>query len=91
VLTRVNGEVRQDESVTDLIFDCGQIIEWLSNNMTLRKGTVILTGTPAGVGGGKEPAQYLQAGDVVECEVPGIGVLSNKVVPAPAHALPSAL
>ena len=50
--TRVNGEIKQNENTSDMIFSCAEIIEWLSNNTTLLPGTVILTGTPCGVAAG---------------------------------------
>ena len=70
--TRVNGETRQDGSTAQMIFDCAFLVEFISSIMTLVPGDVILTGTPAGVG-------PLNAGDTVEVEVEGIGVLSNVV------------
>lgn len=88
VKTRVNGVTMQDETTRDMIFSCAQIIEWLSNNMTLLPGTVILTGTPSGVGTGKTPPVWLKEGDVVECEVTEIGVLKNTVrLPPPTPKL----
>jgi 2-keto-4-pentenoate hydratase/2-oxohepta-3-ene-1,7-dioic acid hydratase in catechol pathway len=83
VITRVNGVIQQDSLTEDMIFTCAQCIEWLSNNMTLLPGAVILTGTPAGVATGRCPPNWLKVGDVVECEVPGIGVLRNTVAMAP--------
>lgn len=80
VTTRVNGAVQQDEFTKDMIFTCAEIIEWLSNNMTLLPGTVILTGTPAGVAAGRSPPNWLKVGDVLESEISGIGVLSNTVL-----------
>ena len=77
--TRVNGEVRQDASVADLIFDIPSLIETLSAGMTLVAGDIIATGTPAGVGVGFKPPKFLGDGDVVEIEVDGIGTLSNPV------------
>jgi 2-keto-4-pentenoate hydratase/2-oxohepta-3-ene-1,7-dioic acid hydratase in catechol pathway len=70
--TRVNGEVRQHESTDKMIFPCAAVVEFISGIMTLEPGDVILTGTPAGVG-------PLQAGDTIEVEIEGIGVLENKV------------
>lgn len=78
--TRVNGQIQQHSNTKDMIFTCGEIIEWLSNNMTLLPGTVILTGTPEGVAAGREPPNWLKSGDVVECEIDGIGVLKNVVL-----------
>ncbi len=75
----VNGELRQD-SVTDrLLFSIPYVIAELSRGMTLQAGTVIATGTPAGVGMGFDPPRFLRTGDVVRCEIEGIGVLENPV------------
>lgn len=83
VITRVNGATQQDSETEDMIFTCAQCIEWLSDNQTLLPGTVILTGTPAGVATGRSPPNWLKVGDVVECEVTNIGVLRNTVAMAP--------
>jgi 2-keto-4-pentenoate hydratase/2-oxohepta-3-ene-1,7-dioic acid hydratase in catechol pathway len=76
LVTRVNGEVRQDSSTSDLIFDVPTLIAFVSEHMTLEKGDVISTGTPAGVGN-------LVPGDTVEIEIEGIGILRNTVVSRP--------
>lgn len=73
----VNGELRQDGSTPDLIFDLPTLIETCSRGITLYPGDIIATGTPAGVGMGLNPPQYLKTGDVVRIEVDGIGVLEN--------------
>ena len=70
--TRVNGEVKQNGNTRDMVFNCGAIIEFITSVMTLEPGDVILTGTPAGVG-------PLAAGDRVEVEIEGIGILHNVV------------
>lgn len=75
----VNGEVRQDSSTGNLITGIADIITMLSEGMTLKAGTVIATGTPAGVGMGMTPPTFLKPGDVVECEIEGIGTLRNYV------------
>ena len=75
----VNGELRQDASTTDLIFDIPKLIETLSAGMTLYPGDVIATGTPVGVGIGFKPPKYLVAGDVVRVEIDGIGHIENPV------------
>ena len=80
VRLRVNGEQRQQSSVSDLIFDVGTLIERLSLGMTLEAGTIVLTGTPAGVGLGFTPPKFLQPGDVVETEIDGIGKLVTRIV-----------
>jgi 2-keto-4-pentenoate hydratase/2-oxohepta-3-ene-1,7-dioic acid hydratase in catechol pathway len=79
VMCRVNGELRQNASLRDLIFDIPVLIETISRGMTLQPGDVIATGTPEGVGIGFTPPRFLRAGDVVECEISGIGILRNKV------------
>jgi len=73
VTTRLNGEVKQQGRTSDLVYPVPSLIAYLSRFITLLPGDVIMTGTPAGVG-------PIQAGDVVEVEIPGIGVLSNPVV-----------
>jgi 2-keto-4-pentenoate hydratase/2-oxohepta-3-ene-1,7-dioic acid hydratase in catechol pathway len=77
--TSVNGERRQDASLTDLIFDIPTLIETLSAGITLEPGDLIATGTPAGVGLGFTPPRFLKKGDVVTIEVSGIGKLENPV------------
>ena len=79
IACRVNGQVRQDSSTANLITGISDIIVMLSEGMTLKAGTVIATGTPAGVGMGMTPPTFLKPGDVVECEIEGIGVLRNYV------------
>ena len=75
----VNGELRQSSNTRLLIHGVAEIIEELSAGMTLLPGTIIATGTPAGVGMGFDPPRFLKPGDVVECEIEGIGVLRNTV------------
>ena len=77
---RVNGVTKQNSTTADLIFKIPTVIEWLSRGMTLLPGDVIATGTPAGVGFARTPPEFLKPGDVVECEVDGIGTLRNNVV-----------
>jgi 2-keto-4-pentenoate hydratase/2-oxohepta-3-ene-1,7-dioic acid hydratase in catechol pathway len=77
---RLNGETRQDSSTGDLIFDIPTTLSVLSLGQTLEPGTVVSTGTPSGVGMGRNPPEYLRPGDVMEAEVDGIGVLRNRVV-----------
>ena len=78
--TWVNGELKQDSNTREHIFDVARTISILSKGMTLEPGDVISTGTPAGVGFARTPPEFLQPGDVVECEVEGIGRLRNGVV-----------
>jgi 2-keto-4-pentenoate hydratase/2-oxohepta-3-ene-1,7-dioic acid hydratase in catechol pathway len=80
IRTRVNGATLQDSNTRDMIFPIAEIIEFLSGSTTLEAGTLILTGTPEGVGMGRKPPVYLKAGDVVEVEIEGIGILRNPVV-----------
>jgi 2-keto-4-pentenoate hydratase/2-oxohepta-3-ene-1,7-dioic acid hydratase in catechol pathway len=77
---RLNGETRQDSSVSDLIFDIPTIIEYLTLGQTVEAGTIVSTGTPSGVGMGRTPPEYMKAGDVMEAEIDRIGVLRNTVV-----------
>jgi 2-keto-4-pentenoate hydratase/2-oxohepta-3-ene-1,7-dioic acid hydratase in catechol pathway len=77
--TTVNGEVRQDALVRDLIFDIPTIIETISASITLQPGDIIATGTPAGVAVGFNPPKYLKAGDVVEVNIDPIGKIVNVV------------
>lgn len=79
ITCRVNGELRQQDNTKNLVHSIAYIISELSHGMTLRCGTIISTGTPAGTGVGMNPPQYLKCGDVVECEIEGIGVLRNTV------------
>lgn len=80
VQSRVNGELRQDSNTELLIFDIDHIVSELSQDMTLQPGTIIATGTPAGVGMGFNPPKFLKPGDVVECTIEGIGTIANQVV-----------
>ncbi len=75
IRSRVNGQLRQDSSINNMIFDIPALVEFISYIMTLEKGDVIATGTPAGVG-------QLYPGDTVEIEIEGVGTLENKVVKA---------
>ena len=76
---RVNGVSKQDATTADMIFPVATIVEWLSKGMTLDAGDVIATGTPSGVGMGRDPKEFLQQGDVVETEIEGIGTLRNRI------------
>lgn len=77
--TRINGELRQDTSTGDLLFNIPQIIAYLSQGTTLEKGTVIMTGTPSGAGMGFKPPKYLTNGDEVKVSISKIGTLVNKM------------
>jgi len=80
--TTVNGNVYQDSNTADMIFNCEQLISYVSHHMTLEPGDIILTGTPEGViiGRPKEERHYLQPGDVVTVEVEGLGALTTKFI-----------
>lgn len=78
--TRVNGEVRQSAAIKDLIFSIPQLIAYITTFTPLRTGDVIVTGTPGGVGYFREIPLLLEAGDVVEVEVTGVGLLRTPIV-----------
>lgn len=78
--TRLNGAVMQSASVSDLIFDVPALVSYCSTFAELLPGDVIVTGTPGGVGYVRKPPVYLQPGDVIEVDIPGVGVLRNGVV-----------
>lgn len=78
--TFVNGEERQTTKLDDLIFSVEKVLRHLSKGRTIRKGTVVMTGTPSGVAAFMNPPQWLKKGDVVEVEVERIGRLRNKFV-----------
>lgn len=73
----VNGELRQEGNTRDMIFDIPRLIESLSEGLTLEPGDILATGTPSGVGYAMDPPQWLKDGDVVTCEIEGIGQLTN--------------
>ena len=77
--TRVNGEVMQKGAVRDLVFDIPFLVEYCSTFMELLPGDVIATGTPGGVGAARTPPVWLKDGDIVEVDIPGVGVLTNPV------------
>ncbi len=79
ITTRVNGEVRQDDTTARMIFPFEQLIAYISTFTTLEPGDVIVTGTPTGAGVRFDPPKWLHAGDVLEIEVEGVGVLRNTV------------
>jgi 2-keto-4-pentenoate hydratase/2-oxohepta-3-ene-1,7-dioic acid hydratase in catechol pathway len=85
ITTKVNEEVRQHGTTADMIFDCRRIVAYLSSVMTLQPGTVIATGTMAGVGLFHNPPAFLCVGDVVAVEISGIGRLSNRVIAEVTH------
>ncbi len=80
VVQRLNGEVLQDSRTSRLVFDVPALVSYISHSITLEPGDIILTGTPDGTGFFREPKVALQPGDVVEVEIEGVGILSNRVV-----------
>ena len=84
--TFVNGDLRQKTSTSDLIFDCYDIIEFLTTAFTLEPGDVIATGTPSGVGVSMQPQGTLKLGDVVKVEIDGLGFIENEVIAEPDTA-----
>jgi len=78
----LNGRIMQDGRTSDLIFSVPELVAFLSADLTLRAGTVILTGTPSGVGAARDPQVFLSAGDTITCAIEGVGALSNPVVAA---------
>lgn len=80
IRTVLNGNMMQDWTTADMIFDVPTLIEFLSGSTRLAAGTVILTGTPHGVGGARKPPVFLQPGDTVSIEIEKIGTLTNPVV-----------
>ena len=85
--TWLNGELVQDASTDDMIFDVPDLISFLSGSTTLLPGTVILTGTPSGVGMAADPPRWLRPGDAVAIEIEGIGRLENPVVAEEVEAV----
>ncbi len=79
VCTRLNGELMQDGCTSDMIFSVRELVSYCSQQMTLLPGTVLMTGTPDGVGFARRPPVYLRPDDRVEVEIEGIGVLQNPV------------
>ncbi|HLJ35662.1 MAG TPA: fumarylacetoacetate hydrolase family protein [Ktedonobacteraceae bacterium] len=77
---RVNGVTKQNDNTGNMIFSVRQIIAILSLGMTLEPGDIIATGTPSGVGHARKPPEYLKAGDIMETEIEGIGLIRNPVV-----------
>jgi 2-keto-4-pentenoate hydratase/2-oxohepta-3-ene-1,7-dioic acid hydratase in catechol pathway len=76
----ISGEVMQDSSTSDMIFDAEELVVYISAAITLEPGDVIATGTPSGVGMGRDPKRWLRPGDVCDVEIEGVGVLTNPVV-----------
>ena len=79
ISSKINGEVRQDSNTEKFLFDIDTLVSKLSEGMTLEAGDIISTGTPAGVGMSFKPGKFLKDGDLIECEIEGIGMLRNRV------------
>lgn len=82
--TRLNGELVQESSTALMLFPVARLVAELSRGMTLLPGTLILTGTPGGVGFARNPPRFLRDGDLVEVEIEGVGAIRNPVREAPA-------
>jgi 2-keto-4-pentenoate hydratase/2-oxohepta-3-ene-1,7-dioic acid hydratase in catechol pathway len=91
IRTVLNGAVMQDWNTSDMIFDVPRLIEFLSASMVLRPGTVILTGTPHGVGVARTPPVFLRPGDTVTIEIERIGSLTNPVIEEAEQAVENSL
>jgi 2-keto-4-pentenoate hydratase/2-oxohepta-3-ene-1,7-dioic acid hydratase in catechol pathway len=83
ITTRVNGEIRQHDTTANMIFDFAYQLNYISTFATLKPGDIIVTGTPTGAGARFDPPRWLVPGDVVEVEVPGVGLLRNQVEDEP--------
>ena len=79
IQTRLNGVTMQDSNTKNLIFPVRRLVSILSEIMTLEPGDVVVSGTPEGVGHARRPPVWMKAGDYVEVEIEGLGVLSNTV------------
>lgn len=80
LLSRLNGNVMQDGSTSEWLFSLPRLLSFLSEVMTLEPGDLITTGTPAGVGYFKQPQVFMKAGDIIELEAEGIGILTNRLI-----------
>jgi 2-keto-4-pentenoate hydratase/2-oxohepta-3-ene-1,7-dioic acid hydratase in catechol pathway len=83
LVTRLNGQVMQEASTADMVFDIATLIVFLSGSRTLLPGTLILTGTPQGIGYARQPPVWLRSGDTVKVEIEGLGTLTNPVTEEP--------
>jgi acylpyruvate hydrolase len=79
IRSHVNGELRQDSSTGDLVFGPRALADFIAETCTLEPGDLILTGTPQGVGQSMDPPQFLQSGDVVRCEIEGLGAIEHPI------------
>jgi 2-keto-4-pentenoate hydratase/2-oxohepta-3-ene-1,7-dioic acid hydratase in catechol pathway len=87
----VNGAVKQSSNTSEMIFTVAQVIEHLAGVMALEPGDVIATGTPAGVGAGRQPPEFLQPGDAIRVEVEGLGVLETWIAGGDGSGAPAAV
>lgn len=85
----LDGEIVQQTTIDDLVFDSAALVQYISTIMTLRPGDIIATGTPGGVGHAREPARYMSAGQVLRTSVDGIGELVNRVVAEDVAGVPA--
>jgi 2-keto-4-pentenoate hydratase/2-oxohepta-3-ene-1,7-dioic acid hydratase in catechol pathway len=79
ITSHVNGEVRQDSTTADLVFGPRALVDFIAETCTLAPGDLILTGTPQGVGQAMDPPQFLADGDVVRCEIEGLGAIEHRI------------
>jgi 2-keto-4-pentenoate hydratase/2-oxohepta-3-ene-1,7-dioic acid hydratase in catechol pathway len=79
IMSRLNGKIMQDSNTSNFIFNTKELLSYCSKNFTLYPGTVIMTGTPEGVGFPRIPPVFLKPGDIIEIEIDGIGKLTNEV------------
>ena len=79
IASQVNGETRQDSTTADLVFGPQALVDFIAETCTLAPGDLILTGTPQGVGQAMDPPRFLQPGDVVRCEIEGLGAIEHAV------------
>ncbi len=79
IASQVNGETRQDSTTADLVFGPQSLVDFIAETCTLAPGDLILTGTPQGVGQAMDPPRFLQPGDVVRCEVEGLGAIEHAI------------
>jgi 2-keto-4-pentenoate hydratase/2-oxohepta-3-ene-1,7-dioic acid hydratase in catechol pathway len=82
--TRLNGQVMQSASTSDLIFDVATLVSLISVGISLEPGDLLVTGTPSGVGAARKPPVFMKAGDACEVEIEGIGVLCNAIADDPS-------
>ena len=88
IKTWIDDELRQNSNTKNMLFNCYEMIEYLSKAMTLEPGDVIATGTPSGVGVKMKPRGYMLPGQIAKIEIESIGCLSNPVIEEPIKSLP---